>query len=239
MADEDLEKLLGEEEKTAAPVEEQPKETKEEPQQPTVEELAAQAAKDELIQLGKAKAEALAEISRLRKEKQALKKGKVDEEEELPEINFKDPSAKAWDKHIQGAIQPALSESEKEKAEILETEVQKFLTEKPALAKNPEKVKELMETFESLSSGKITGKVPAKVQEYLVKAYGAITYQEREIADEQARIKQAELDAEFSASAISKGATGYQSPKTTKRKYSEEEKLILAQWEKAGAPKLE
>jgi len=236
MADEELEKLLGEEEKTAAPAEEQPKV---EPKQPTAEELAAQAAKDELVQLGKAKAEALAEISRLRKEKQDLKKGKVSEEDELPEINLKDPSARAWDKHIQNAVQPSLTESEKEKAEILETEVQKFLQDKPALAKDSAKVKDLMETFEALSSGRITGKVPAKVQEFLVKAYGAITWQEREAADLVERQRQAEADAEFSAPAISHGATGYQGTQPKKKKYSDEEKLILAQWELAGAPKMD
>lgn len=231
MADE-LESILAEEAPAVEPKVEEPK-----VQEPSEEERAAQAAKEELVQLGKAKAEALAEISRLRKEKQDLKRGNT--EEELPKIDLEDPSAKAWNRHIQNAVEPALAESEKEKAEILETEVQKFLQDKPSLAKDSAKVKDLMETFEALSNGRITGKVPAKVQEYLIKAYGAITYEEREAADFLERQRQAEADAEFSQAAISKGATGQQSPKPVKKKYSDEEKLIIAQWEKAGAPKLD
>jgi hypothetical protein len=235
MADE-LEKILADEETPAPVAEVKPKETEAKPQEPTEEEQAVQAAKDELVQLGKAKADALAELSRIRKDKQALKRGK-DEEEELPKIDLNDPSAKAWDRHMTDKVTPVLQYEEKAREEVRSFALQKFLQDKPALAKDPEKVKKLVEVYERLHTA--TERTTEGVLMDLDMAYGAITYREREDADYQQRVEQAQADTQFAEAAISKGATGYQTTKPKKKVLTDEEKVITAQWEAAGAPKLE
>jgi hypothetical protein len=196
----------------------------EEPQGLSEEEQATTLAKDELIQLGKAKAEALAELSRLRKEKQALKQEKT--VEELPKIDLEDPSAKAWDNRIRETVEPVQLELEKARTEVREYALQKFLQEKPALAKDPEKVKALMSVYDRLHTA--SERTTEGVLTDLDMAYGALTYKEQQIADQQVRIQQAKSDAQFSEAAISRGATGYQStPPGKMPKLSDEERDII------------
>jgi DNA-directed RNA polymerase subunit H (RpoH/RPB5) len=234
MADEEIKETIGEE---APPVEDKQEETPVKPQEPSLEELAKKKLEEDLINLGKAKAEALDEISRIRKEKKLLKQG-LNEEEELPKINMDDPSAKAWDKHIRETVQPVFVSDEKAREEVRGYAIQKFLQDKPALAKDSEKVKKLMEVYDRLHTA--SERTVEGVLTDLDMAYGAITYKEREAAEIQERIAKAEADAAFSDAAISRGATGYQSAKPiTKKKLSEEEKQIVNQWERFGAPKIE
>src|SRR5690349_12661537 len=103
MADEELESILGEE----APPVEPTAEAK--VQEPSPEEQAIAARKLELENLDKAKAQALAELSDIRAQKRQLKK----DPEELPQIDFTDPSAKAWDNRIKETVSPVESELEK------------------------------------------------------------------------------------------------------------------------------
>jgi uncharacterized protein YjcR len=234
MADEELKKLLGEEEPTPPPPEEKKEETQISQEEKEDEELKAK--RDELIQLGKAKTEALAELSKIRKEKQKVKQ---DDDEELPKINMEDPSAKAWDKHIRQNIDPLQAELEKEKEEVRSFALQEFLGDKPALAKNPEKVKELMETYERLHTA--SERTREGVLLDLRKSYAALFHEELTTAARQARIEQAQKDSVFSDIAISRGTTSYSTPKEEK-KYSEpkteEEKSKVQEWEKSGAPKV-
>lgn len=231
---------VGEEEKKPAPPVEEPKEPAKEPEEPqeqSEEEKAVAAAKQELIDLGKAKAEALAELSEIRKQKQQVKKGQNDEEEELPQIDMTDPSSKAWDKRIKETVQPALSELEKAREEVRNFALQKFLESKPALSKNSQRVKELMSVYDRLHTA--SERTVEGVLMDLDMAYGAITYKERQAEDERQRIAQAEADEQFSEAAISRGATGYPSGKPAKKKkLSEEEEHIVRNWEAAGAPKV-
>jgi hypothetical protein len=196
-------------------------------QQKVNEELEVK--RRQLEDLDKAKTEALAELSRIRKDKQ---KAKQDQEgDDIPKINMEDPSAKAWDKHIRDTVQPSISESEKEKAEILDTEVKKFLSDKPALAKDSAKLKEMMESYEALSSGKITGKVPDKVAEYLNKAYAATNHQQIFEQIKSKRIAKALDDEMFSDAGVSSGGSGYSEESEIQPKLSQEQREILAKWD--------
>lgn len=225
----DLEKLLSEK-----PVTETPKTPSEEsPKEPSQEEKKdPEVLKKEEIKanLDAAIREAQDELKRIRKEKRTVK-SEVPEEEELPKINMDDPSAKAWDRHIQEQVSPVRNESEQEKAEVRESAIKDFLKDKPSLSSNKEKLKEVMTEYEQLSKGRISEKTKEGVITYLEKAYASVFHEELVGAARGRRIEQAKADALFSDIAVSKGATAYSSNEEPPvEKLNEEDKRILARW---------
>lgn len=222
----DLEKLLAEETEKETPKptsEETPKETPKE-EKPDPEVLKKE---EQLANINKALEEANNELKRVRKEKQKLKS--PDDEEELPKINMDDPSAKAWDKHIQEQVTPVRSELEQEKAEIRQFALREFLSDKPSLTSNPEKVKELMGTYDRIRTS--SERTREGVLLDLEKAYAATFHKELIEAARGQRVNQAQADALFSDIAVSKGATSYASKNDSPaEKLTEEDRSILARW---------
>src|SRR3990167_8186002 len=98
----ELEKILlaDDEKKTQPPALENPK--KETPEEKTEDEEVLKK-EEQLINLGKAIAEANEELVKIRKEKAKVK---ITDEDELPKIDMEDPSAKAWEKHISDKMLP-------------------------------------------------------------------------------------------------------------------------------------
>jgi hypothetical protein len=218
--DDELKRILGEE------PEPQPEEAKkvEEPQakQDEVKD-EAYAKSEQLANLNKAIVEAQAKLRDLRKAKK-----QAPEEEELPKIDMDDPSAKAWDRHIRENVQPLQSELDKQREEIRGYALRQFLKEKPALAKNSEKVKELMDTYERLHTA--SERTVEGVLMDLDRSYAAVFHEELINSAKQQRIDNAKNDILFSDIAVSRGATAYQSPKDDNPKLTDEEKKILEGW---------
>lgn len=171
---------------------------------------------------------AIAEANESLKKTRQAKKQSPDEEE-LPKINFEDPSAKAWDKHIGERVDPMQSELEKEKEEIRTFALQEFLRDKPALAKNPDKVKEVVSTYEKIRTASERTKEGVLLD--LDKAYAAVFHEQLIGAARKGRVEQAESDILFSDIAISRGATAYSDSTTSKEEpLSESDKLLLQKW---------
>lgn len=229
--DDELEKLLAEEEKeTPAPVSEPVK--VQEPET-TKEDEEALKKQEHLANLTKALSEATAELNRIREEKRKVKLTPEQlEEDDIPKIDMDDPSARAWNKHINQRIDPVQKELEKEKEEIRSFALQEFMTDKPALAKNPEKVKELVSVYERIRTA--TERTKEGVLLDLRKAYAAVFHEELLQAARMERVEKARADTFFSDIAVSKGATAYQ--KKTEAKVSEpkteEEREIAHRWDK-------
>lgn len=221
----DLEKILAEEEKETpqAPSEEKPQpEEKPDPEVLKKEEIKAN--------LDKAIAEAQEEVKRIRKEKAMLKTSTPQEiEEDLPKIDMDDPSAKAWNKHIQQQVSPVKGELEQEKVEIRQFALKEFLADKPSLASKPEKVKEMMGMYERIKSS--SERTREGVLLDLDRAYAAAFHTELLDAARGRRMDQAKADALFSDIAVSKGATSYTSKDdVSNEKLTEEDRRILARW---------
>lgn len=189
---------------------------------PEVEERKAQ-----LAEIEKAKGEALTELQRIREEKRDAKKASKDDEE-LPQIDESDPSVKAWDKRIKQEVNPYQQQVEQGKAEIRQFALDRFLADKPALSKDPAKIKELVATYDKLRTA--TESTTEGVLLDLDKAYAATFHKELLEAARQSRIEGARNDALFSDIAVSRGSTAQTSPKTTPVKLSEDDKAILARW---------
>src|SRR3990167_6760533 len=220
----DLERILSEEQEKETPkqpLEEKPQaEEKPDPEVLKKEEIKAN--------LDKAIAEAQDEVKRIRKEKAALK-ASPQEEEELPKIDMDDPSAKAWNKHIQQQVSPVRGELEQEKVEIRRFALKEFLTDKPSIASKPEKVKEMMGMYERIKSS--SERTREGVLLDLDKAYAAAFHTELLDAARGRRMDQAKADALFSDIAVSKGATSYASKdETSNEPLTEEDRRILARW---------
>ena len=213
MSDE-LNKILEEEEKETPPT-------------PSPEEEKAKnevlKKEEELSNLNKAILEAQTKL----KEVRALKKG-TKEEEDLPKIDMTDPSAQAWDRHIKDNVNPVTAEIEKGKEERRNYALSQFLKDKPALAKHPEKVKELVETYEKIrTASEMTAEGIALD---LDKAYGAVFHEELIDMARNKRVEDAQANAIFSDIAVSRGSTAYQTEKEKSPVLDEESKSILAKW---------
>lgn len=194
----------------------------------TEDAIASEAEKLANIKIAVASEEA--RLREIRKKQKLAKLGvEVNEEEELPQIDRKDPSAKAWMKEIDNATLPAKQELEKAKEERRLFTLRKFLGDKPALAKNPEKLKAMMETYERINTS--TELTEEGIMMNLEKAYAAEHYDELINKGRQERIEKAKNDAIFSDPAVSRGSTTYSNDKSKKqREYSDDEKQILAKW---------
>lgn len=172
----------------------------------------------------------------LRQRREAAKKAKqgIVEEEILPQIDDNDPGSKAWSKRISDTVAPALSQLEKQKDEVRSFALRRFLSDKPALAKSPEKLKELMSTYDRIKTA--TEQTQEGVLLDLGKAYGATFSDELIEAARNRRIDSAKEDMIASDIAIDRGSTTETSTPPAKRQLSAEERKIVEQWEASGAP---
>lgn len=209
----------------------QEKETPAPPQEPVKEEQKidpeVEEKKAKLAEIEKASAEALAELQRIREEKREAKKASKDDDE-LPTIDETDPSVKAWDKRIKQEVNPYQQQVEQGKAEIRQFALDKFLADKPALSKDPVKIKELVATYEKIRTA--TESTTEGVLLDLDKAYAATFHKELLEMARQGRIDNARNDALFSDIAVSRGSTAQTTPKSIPVKLSDDDKAILARW---------
>lgn len=204
---------------------------KEDPKEPlppekTPEDLEVQKKKEQLENLNKAISEA---HEQLRKSREAKRAGKT-EEEEIPKIDFDDPSSKAWAKHIQDNVNPLQVELEKEKEEIRTYALKEFLSDKPSLSANPEKLKELMGTYEKIKTASERTKEGVLID--LNKAFAATFSEELMNQVREGRVNRMRGDILFSDPAVSRGSTAYSkdhevSPITS---LSDEDRQILMKW---------
>lgn len=230
--DEELKALLGEgHEDPAPPAEEAPKEPNKEPEKPIPEEdPQVKAKREQLVNLDKAIKE---EQERLRKARTARKQSKTVEEieeDELPKINLEDPSAKAWDKRIREAAAPAQQELEKAKDERRLFALRQFLQDKPSLARNPEKLKAMMTTYDRLkTSSELTNE---GITMDLEKAYAAEHSEELISAARNGRVEGARNDALFSDIGVSRGSSTYSDSRTEDKPIvmTDDERAVLAKW---------
>jgi hypothetical protein len=223
--DEELKAILGDEGEVTPPAEEPIPEK--EPITPE-EDPAVKAKQEQLANLDKAIKE---EQTRLQKVRQDRKSAKtvVPEEEELPQINLDDPSAKAWDKRIQDAAGPATRELEKAKEERRLFALRQFLSDKPALSKSPEKLRAMMETYDKLkTSSELTSE---GITMDLEKAYAAEHSEELIRAVRAGRVDDARNDAIFSDIGVSRGSSTYSNePEVKQPTLNEDERAVLARW---------
>ena len=235
-----MDEIKPEDKKVDAPAESGPKNPD---PKPSDEEVKKAALQKELLDLEaskatlvKAKADAEAELLRVRAEKRAEKKKvSAPDAEEEKVIDKNDPDAKAWIKEIQTTVSPVAEELEKEKQETFGLTLEEFLEDRPATAQSPEKLKEMMGIYNSIS----TSRTKEGMRRDLDKAYAATFHKELLDAARQSRVENARKDALFSDIAVSRGSTGYSTPKETARVYSDDEKAILAKWEQSAAfPKI-
>jgi hypothetical protein len=215
----ELDEILGEEEKETPPTppEEKKEETPEElPQEKKNEDEVQAEARKIILDAAKASQEELRKIRTIRKKATKAASGDEEDEEELPPIDHKDPSVKAWDKHIGEKVSPINKEIEMEKEEVRDLALKDFLADKPALAKNPEKLKSLMETYNSLAQGRITERNKEKVIQVLEKAYAAENHEELRSTAHKEKVEKAKAEEAFSGVAVSQGSTAYPSSKPDK-----------------------
>lgn len=194
------------------------------------------AKKEEIkVNLDKAIAEAQEE---LRQAREAAKKAKdAPVEEEIPQIDDTDPSAKAWNRRIKETVAPLSSQVEKQKEEVRNFALRRFLSDKPSLAKNPEKLKELMANYDRIKVA--TEQTQEGVLLDLDKAY-AVTYHEELLSgSHEYRVGKAKEDMIAADIAISRGSSSENAAPPAKRPLSPEEQRIVEQWETMGAPKLD
>ena len=220
MADEELKKLLGEDPDPTPPAEEPAKVAPEENQE-------AKAKAEQLENLNKAIGEAQSELKRIRKDKQKAKTETL-EDEELPKINDEDPSVKAWNRRIQSNVAPMQAELEKEKDEIRTFALKEFLKDRPSLAKNPEKLKAVMETYDRIKTS--SERTREGVMLDLDKAYAAEYHEELISSARGARLESNRNDELFSDIAVSRGSTAYSDPKEETPNLSDDDKAIIAKW---------
>ncbi len=222
--DEELKALLGEAPAEAAPPEEEaPKE------QAPEEDPQVKAKQEQLANLNKAVSEEQERLRSLRKERKQSKTVEELEEDDLPKINLEDPSAKAWDKRIREATAPAQQELEKAKEERRLFALRQFLGDKPSLAKSPEKLKAMMQTYDRLkTSSELTNE---GITMDLERAYAAEHSEELIRAARNARMDGARNDAILSDIGVSRGSSTYSNEREVSPvSLGEEERQILARW---------
>lgn len=217
----DLEKLLAEDEKVTQPAPLEPEKVRQE----ETKDPEVQKKEEEKANLDKAILEAQDQLRKIREEKKKVKT----EEEELPKIDLDDPSAKAWDRHMREKVNPLQQELDQEKAEVRNFAIKEFLSDKPALAKNPEKLKELVSNYERIKTASERTKEGVLLD--LDRAYAATFHKELLDAARSRRVEQAQGDILFSDIAVSRGATSYAAPKVTAPKLTDEERMIVAKWD--------
>ncbi len=215
--------IIGESAEEPAPTSEEPTPETDEVQKVKNEELAKK--EEQLANLNKAISEAHTQLKGIRKERVAARDSA---EEELPRIDFNDPSAKAWDKHVAEKVNPMQAELDKEKEEIRTFALRKFLTEHPSLSKNQDKLKEVVATYERIRTA--SERTQEGVLLDLDKAYAAVHHEELMTAARRSRVDEAEANSIAADIAVSRGATSYQVPREAAPKLSADDRAILAKW---------
>lgn len=203
--EDELEKLLSEEKEKETP----PPSSDEKGEKITKEEEEVLKRQEHLANLQKAIEEANSELSRIRTETKQVKVTPRErlEEEDIPQIDMSDPSSKAWNRHIAQTMKPVQEELEKEKEEIRSFALKEFMADKPSLAKNTEKVKELVAMYNKIRTASERTKEGVLLD--LQKAYAATHHEELLQIAKQEKIDKAKAESIFSDIAISKGATAY------------------------------
>lgn len=189
-------------------------------------EIASKEAK--LQNLSKAVEEAQSQLEKSRKEKQSIASGEGKQDEGDLQIDFNDPGAKLWDKHISDKLTPLQIQVEKEKAEVRKFALAEFLKDKPALARDPDKLKELMATYDSLKTATERNKEGVLID--LNKAFAAVYHEDLIQAAQTAKFERIREKQIFSEPAVSEGATGYVNEREVMPQYSKEDREILAKW---------
>ncbi len=208
-------------------------EEKETPPEPSVkktpeikpEDLEIQKKKEQLENLNKAITEA---NDILRKTREAKKANS--EEDEILKIDFDDPSSKAWDKHIKESVNPMQVELAKEKEEIRTFALRTFLEDKPSLASNPDKIKELMETYEKIKTA--SERTTEGVLIDLNKSFAAVFHEELINQVRDNRLNKVRGDILFSDPAVSRGSTSYfqERKSSPSKELSDDDRAVLAKW---------
>ncbi len=197
---------------------------------PTEEEVKKAQLQKDVSELEAAKVAASAELQRIRAEKRTVKKepAKAPEPEAEKVIDEADPDAKAWINRINKSVSPVAEELEKEKSEIRQFALEKFLASRPALSKNSEKLKELMGVYERLHTA--SERTEEGVLRDLDQAYAAVYHKELLEATHQGKVTNARRDALFSDIGVSRGSTAYAAPKDAPINLTDEERRVLAKW---------
>ena len=224
----ELEKIIGAEEKETPATSSEPSGTTGPVEKPEVDELRKK--EEHLANVNKAIAQANEELRKLRTVKKTVKLQSQEGEEELPNIDLNDPSAKAWDKRIQDTVNPVQAELDSEKREIRTFALQQFLADKPALSKDANKITELVALYEKIRTA--TERTTEGVLMDLQRAYAALNADELIAAARGQRVEKVKADSAFSDIAVSRGASSYQTPKKTNHAatLTDEDKLQLAKW---------
>jgi len=185
---------------------------------------------EHLANLDKAIKEGEEELSRIRKEKKDLKDPNAPEDpDDVPDFNEDDPNVKALDKRIRKNTAPINAELEKEKAEVRAFALREFLNANPALARDPQKVKEMMSYYEKIRTA--SERTREGVLLDLRKAAAVVFHDEILNAAQGRRAGEARADEAFSSPAISSGNTGYRAPKgPADKQLTAEDRAILARW---------
>ena len=200
--------------------------TPEELSQEKIESDDLRKREEQLANVNKAIAEANEELRKVREAKRSAKKDDISSEE--LKIDLDDPNSKAWDKHIKEKVEPVALELEKEKEEIRTFALQEFLSDKPSLASNPEKIKEVVGVYEKIRTASERTKEGVVLD--LRKAYAAVFHEQLTEQANKERVDKAKADAAFSDVAINKGSTSYSIPKEANPKLSDDDKAVLAKW---------
>lgn len=210
---EELEKIIGGDDTSSSG---EDKDKKPDAEQAKSESLMKE--QEELENLRKAKVEAQEELRKIRQERKDLKSSAPDEED-IPRIDMDDPNAKAWDRHIRENVDPLQSELEKEKEEVVGLAFNEFLADRPALATNPEKRKELMETYQALARSKgITERNKDVVVSVMESAYGAVFHKEILERERSQRMSAARADGALADAATDGGTGAYRSDSRPRRR---------------------
>ncbi len=167
----------------------------------------------------------------LKKIREAKKSGKTVEEleaDDIPKIDFSDKGAKAWGKHISDEVAPLKDEMAKEKEEVRTFAIKEFLQDKPELAKDPEKLKKVIGTYEKIRTA--SERTREGVLLDLRKAYAAEFADEILQSNDSERIDRARGEAIYSDIAVSRGSSSFREEKEAKPNLSREDEAILAKW---------
>ena len=166
------------------------------------EDLDVQKKKEQLENLNKAIREANEQLKTAR----TAKKQEISEDT-IPKIDKDDPASKAWLKEIKENVNPLQQEIEKEKGEIFDMSLRKFLNDNPYIAGKPEKLKELVEVYQRNDTS--TGRIPELVYKNLEKSAAFLFHDELISQVRDSRMRKVQGDALFSAPAVSRGSNAY------------------------------
>lgn len=188
---------------------------------------------EHLANLDKAITEAEGELSRIRTEKKGAGDGTPPPPEgsdDVPSFDENDPNVKALDGRIRKNTAPIEAQLEKEKSEVRGFALREFLNANPALARDPVKVKEMMQYYEKIKTASERTREGVLLD---LRRAAAVVFSDQILnAAQGRRSDEAEADAAFVAPVVSSGATGYRQPKDSggQRKLSQEDVAILARW---------